>query len=73
MSFNRNYAAGKLKHYMLKIFVCYEHPELVKKTMMKMKKEMMQHLCPIRHNRSTKYRRDKKRVNKHKMSYRYSY
>lgn len=73
MSFNRNYAVGKLKHSMLKIFVYYEHPKLAKKARVKMEKEMMRHICPIRHDRSTKYRRDKKRVNKHKMSYRYSY
>ncbi|EGX74447.1 hypothetical protein HMPREF9022_02564, partial [Erysipelotrichaceae bacterium 2_2_44A] len=35
MAFNRNYASGKLKHYLLKIFVYYDHPKLAKKSISK--------------------------------------
>lgn len=73
MAFNRNYASGKLKHYLLKIFVYYDHPKLAKKASVKMDKEMMRHLCPIRQDRNSIYSRQKKRLNKHRMTYRYSY
>ena len=73
MAFNRNYASEKLKHYLLKIFVYYDHPKLAKKASVKMDKEMMRHLCPIRQDRNSIYSRQKKRLNKHRMTYRYSY
>lgn len=73
MAFNRNFASGKLKHHLLKVFVYYDQPKLKKKAMTKMKKMMLLHLCPIRHDRDSIYSRQKKRINKHKMTYRYSY
>lgn len=73
MRFNRNFASGKLKHYMLKIFVYYDQPKLTKKAFIKMNKVMTQNLCPVRHNRDSIYSRQKRRMNKHRMTYRYSY
>lgn len=73
MAFNRNFATGKLKHLMLKIFVYYDRPKLAKNAKIKLNKVMLRNLCPIRNNRDSIYSRHSKRANKHRMTYRYSF
>lgn len=73
MAFNRNFATGKLKHLILKIFVYYDQPKLAKKASIKLNKVMLRNLCPIRNDRDSIYTRQNKRVNKHQMTYRYSF
>lgn len=73
MAFNRNFATGKLKHLMLKIFVYYDQPKLAKNAKIKLNKAMLRNLCPIRNDRDSIYSRQSKRTNKHRMTYRYSF